>query len=178
MKPEICQTNDQMAGQKIEKQLDSQFLQKDYEFRVSYLSTHFTRMWTRFNFFIALESGLSAALWVWLKDASAKTAQVVVDPAIGIACIGLVSGIAWYVFGVQDRYLVEAYRKQVERAGKKLADHFGDESYVYVGAPTDEVKTRIYQWRWEPISVTRLAAWFPLLVTLYRIVMVVCFVKV
>lgn len=35
-----------------------QFLLKDYGFKIKYVSDHFSRMWTRFNFFLALESGL------------------------------------------------------------------------------------------------------------------------
>jgi hypothetical protein len=44
------------------------FLQRDYELKIKYLSNHFSRMWTLFNFFLVLEPGLSAALWVWFKE--------------------------------------------------------------------------------------------------------------
>lgn len=34
------------------------FLVKDYELKVGYLTQHFGRMWTRFNYFIGIESAL------------------------------------------------------------------------------------------------------------------------
>ena len=37
------------------------FLTKDYELKVRYLSDQFTRMWTRFNYFLVLESALFVA---------------------------------------------------------------------------------------------------------------------
>lgn len=34
------------------------FLIKDYELKIKYLTDHFSRMWTRFNYFIGIESAL------------------------------------------------------------------------------------------------------------------------
>lgn len=34
------------------------FLVKDYELKVRYLTDHFGRMWTRFNYFVGIESAL------------------------------------------------------------------------------------------------------------------------
>ena len=59
-----------------------QFLEKDYDLKVRYLSDQFSRMWTRFNFFLVLESGLSAALWVWFKDKAGSVDKVFV-PDVG-----------------------------------------------------------------------------------------------
>ena len=35
------------------------FLIKDYELKVGYLTQHFGRMWTRFNYFVGIESALA-----------------------------------------------------------------------------------------------------------------------
>jgi hypothetical protein len=36
----------------------SDFVQKDYELKVAYLTNHFQRMWTRFNYFVLIEAAL------------------------------------------------------------------------------------------------------------------------
>ena len=159
--------------QKVRQAAALLFLQKDYELKINYLSAHFTRMWTRFNFFLVLESGLSAALWGWAKDKETFSGG-----ASAFAWIGLITSICWYVMGAEDRYLVEAYRSQVEFIGAKVAEKIGlkeymGSNYVHVGSQKVKVQFRIYQWRWDPISTTKLAAWFPLIVTLYWIGMLI-----
>lgn len=79
------------------------FLRKDYELKVNYLSGHFTRMWTRFNYFLTIESALFAFSFtkegcpnVWL-----------------IATVGFALSVLWYIFASADNYLVEVYRRQV-----------------------------------------------------------------
>jgi hypothetical protein len=36
----------------------SDFAQKDYELKIQYLTNHFQRMWTRFNYFVVIEAAL------------------------------------------------------------------------------------------------------------------------
>ena len=144
------------------------FLQKDYELKVGYLTDHFSRMWTRFNFFLVLESGLSAAIWLWFREADGVTLGALV-----LGLVGLLSTAVWYVFGAQDRYLVEVYRCQARRVGCELAEHLSLDGYLPVGTTKKPViETKIYQWRWDPLSPTRLAAWFPLLVLVYWLAMI------
>ncbi|MGZ9190403.1 MAG: hypothetical protein ACXW39_10140 [Nitrospira sp.] len=38
--------------------LSKNFLTNDYELKVGYLTQHFGRMWTRFNYFVGIESAL------------------------------------------------------------------------------------------------------------------------
>ncbi len=59
---------EQAAKEKEKADMALSFLQKDYDLKIKYLSDHFSRMWTRFNFFLVLESGLSAVLWLWFKE--------------------------------------------------------------------------------------------------------------
>ena len=103
--------------------------------------------------------------------------------ALMIAWIGAVTA-HWYIFGAQDRYLVEVYRRQVRDAGREIAEKLGiaippnpdgeprESEYVYVGysnarIPYDNFYQRVYQWRWDPISTTKLAALFPISVIAY-----------
>src|SRR4051812_30766578 len=84
----------------------SAFLQKDYELKINYLTAHLTRMWTRFNFFVTIETALSTAIFGAFKDAGGFKSQ-----ALYVAVIGAVFSLVWYVVGTQDRYLVEVYRE-------------------------------------------------------------------
>ena len=74
----------------------------------------------------------------------------------------------WYVFGAQDRYLVALYKKEMEQTAEKVASRYKLENYYYIGQTenTEKLKVvqRIYQWRSDLFSTTKLAAWFPLAV--------------
>ena len=137
---------------------DKEFCLKDYELKIQYLTSHFDRMWQRFNFFLVIEMGLSAAIWGWVTEFE--------DSKYGwtIILIGLLSSLCWYIFGAQDRYLVEVYRKAIQCAWKKVNS---DQNYHPVGSTKIKVKKAWYQWRSENISTTKLAAIFPLLVSIY-----------
>src|SRR3712207_1805551 len=80
------------------------FLLEDYKVKVQYLSDHLSRMWTRFNFLLTLNSGLFA--FSVQKDTATF--------GLLFTLAGVVLSILWYVFGANDNYLVEVYRKQVE----------------------------------------------------------------
>lgn len=157
------------------------FLKEDYGLKINYLTAHLTRMWQRFNFFIALESGLSAALFGFFKGEEGLS-----DYAIIIAVIGAVSSICWYIFGAQDRYLKELYGNQVKYTGEKIANKLGlknylGSEYVHVGDQTEKLKQKwyeyIYQWRSKHITTTKLAALFPLLVVIYWISIIVLILR-
>jgi hypothetical protein len=79
------------------------FLLEDYKLKVQYLTAHFSRMWTRFNFFLTINSALFA--FSVQKDTAAFVSLFVVA--------GLLLSALWYFFGAADNYLVEVYRKQV-----------------------------------------------------------------
>jgi hypothetical protein len=136
------------------------FLLKDYELKVAFLTAQFARMWTRFNFMLVLESGLLAA--------AANTKHHTGVRAIVWAEV-LISAV-WYVFGAQDKYLVEVYRGQVEAAARELRKaHSMPETSPYVGQVEGRLVSELHikrhplQWRFKYASVTHLAALFPLL---------------
>jgi hypothetical protein len=79
------------------------FLLEDYKLKVQYLTNHFSRMWTRFNFFLTINSALFA--FSVQKDTATFVLLFVVA--------GLLLSALWYCFGAVDNYLVEVYRKQV-----------------------------------------------------------------
>ena len=152
------------------------FLQKDYELKIRYLSDHYSRMWSRCNFFVGLESALTVAILGWFKDRGGFS-----QDAGFIALIGAVLSVCWYCFGAQDRYLAEVYRTQVALLGQVLESEFnlskelGDEylKYSHVG-DTQSDKARVdmspIQWRSRAISTTKLAVWFPILTFIYWLV--------
>jgi hypothetical protein len=144
------------------------FLVKDYELKTRYLSDHFQRMWTRFNFFVTIESALAGGKFLFGGPTAGLTR--------GIAALGVVLSVIWYVFGAEDRYLVRIYRRQVQDAGKKAAGALLDDTDAGAYRPVGEIEVTakdlradgkafdsLSGWRVEALSTTRLAALFPLL---------------
>ena len=86
-------------------------LLKEYELRVNYLVAHFQRMWTRFN--------LAASFLFGSKHIAADELSHV---RAGLASVGLVLSLMWYVFGAEDRFLVERYRDQVKEAAMRTQE--------------------------------------------------------
>jgi hypothetical protein len=138
----------------------SDFAQKDYELKVTYLTNHFHRMWTRFNYFVVVEAALL----------SGKT--IFGDMQIGTTGLGFGLGLSlvWYVMGAEDRYVVQVYREQVKQAATVLSSPLwpaGAAPYQYVGDLENvKIKRRLSAWRFNRISATRLAALIPLAVTM------------
>lgn len=143
------------------------FAQMDYELKIAYLTSHFQRMWTRFNFFVVIEAALIGG----------KT--IFGDKEIGAAGLGFgfVLSLVWYVMGAEDRYLVQVYREQVKRAGAVLSDALWPSNrppYCHVGDPDGgRFDPSPFGWRIEAISTTRLAALIPLGVALTWLVQLV-----
>lgn len=147
------------------------FLQRDYELKVRYLTDHFSRMWTRFNFFLSIHSALFAlslnsdySTFAWL-----------------LSIAGLMLALAWYYFGSTDNYLVDAYRKQAAHAYRLLKEELkpqlaglrkgeidaiasaGDVTNSYYDPESRKVRPirqGFFQRRYERISVTELAVVF------------------
>jgi len=140
---------------------ETEFLVKDYELRIRYLSDHFARMWNRFNYFVAIECALISGKF-FLGNGKLSS---------GLAVVGAVLGLVWYVMSAEDRYLVQVYRKQVKDTGERIAQSVlkHDRPYSPVGdieQTRKSVPNAITGWRLEAISTTKLAALIPLLLTL------------
>jgi hypothetical protein len=137
---------------------DKEFdLVDDYKSKVNYLKDHFSRMWTRFNFFLTIHSGLFFGTVV----ASEKDKW-------WIPFFGILVALLWYIFGAQDRFLVALYRKEVEETVEKIKSQYGIFDYNYIGQTENvaniKINENLYQWRSVSISTTKLAALFPLAV--------------
>ena len=146
------------------------FLVKDYELKINYLNAHFTRMWTRFNFFLSVETALIGGKIVFTKDPTLT---------VGLAAMGLAVASIWYVMGAEDRYLVSHYRGQIERAGELIQHHVwpvSDRAYIFVGHVPKRMpqgSPKLSGWRYDPISTTKMAAWIPLVLAIAWIVVLV-----
>lgn len=185
--------SDQTNADEKAKAKQEAFLQKDYEFKITYLSNQFDRMWNRFNYFVAIETALLGAKFLIPNGAF--------SPALTIA--GVLISALWYVMGAEDRYLVRLYRHQVKRAADALArtiwtDGKIYQDYRYVGQVDKVMRTELREeeskdsegrqksvwkrlvelewlsgWRSELFSTTRLAALFPLLVFIFWLIILV-----
>jgi hypothetical protein len=86
------------------------FLLKDYEQKISYLTNHLQRMWTRFNFFVTFEAALLGGKVLLVGDKP--------TPVVGF--VGVILSVVWYVMGAQDRFLSDFYRWQVKEAADRV----------------------------------------------------------
>ena len=139
------------------------FLKEDYWQKVQYLKDHFTRLWNRFNYFLTVQSALFGAT---LLSPEKYRCWI---PIFGSLVCAL-----WYVFGAQDRYLVDLYRKEIEKAVGQIRERISLTDYYYVGQTEDiadqmekienlNVKQSFYQWRRGLLSTTKLPALFPVI---------------
>lgn len=154
---------------------EQKILLEDYKLRVQYLVDQYTRMWNRFNYFLTLHTAISAGLFTLLasekNDLKAFT--------ITIAVMGFIFAVFWYIFAAQDKYLVELYRKQVSYVQNQIEALKELPSIVLVKEPAEffenmklKIKFKPYQWRKEIISTTKLAAWFPIVIIAYWLVLI------
>jgi len=140
---------------------NTDFLVKDYELKITYLTEHFSRMWTRFNYFVSLQTAVVGGT-IFLHDNK---------PGRVLPVVGTLLALVWYVMGAEDRYLVEVYRKQVAEAADLVARALWkdqSDSYRHVGEIDETSKgipPRISGWRLQSLSTTKLAALIPLLLT-------------
>ena len=143
---------------------DSGFAQKDYELKVRYLSDHYARMWTRFNFFMVANTAMVIALCKELIEGRTLFNSL---PLLSAAAV---LALWWYIFGAQDRYLVKAYRTEIG----KVAKAFAPKDYVPVSEMSEaHIEPEIFQWRSERFSTTTLVAWFPLFILLVLLSLIV-----
>src|SRR5262249_16927197 len=144
------------------------------------LTDHLQRMWTRFNFFVTIESALASGKFLIASNV----------PSVELTVTGIVLSLIWYVMGAQDRFLVDLYRTEVQSIGTQYARAArGDteaQAYSYVGrTDADYIKAygqkretkrrewgslqrwldRLSSWRSESFSTTHLAAFIPLFAT-------------
>jgi hypothetical protein len=88
---------------------------EDYKLKLDYLTSQFDRLWTRFNFFLSIETALFGFLGYLIFDDE----NVRAVPFVGV--IGVALSILWYIIGAQDQALVRSYRKRVDDAAHYLS---------------------------------------------------------
>jgi hypothetical protein len=148
-------------------------LLSDYEIKVRYYSDTMQRVWTRFNFFLTVQSGLAAGLVFSQNDGA------IAGSAIYFLIVEAFLSLIWWVFGAQDRWTIATLRAQVAESWNLLANMSSCASVLPAGYPHagqiegDPLKETLRtnrpqwvspaEWRWQRISITRLPAVVPLL---------------
>lgn len=167
---------DPMHDEKLEaRRLD--FLTQDYWQKVQYLKDHFTRLWNRFNYFLTIQSALFGATVL-----SPDKYRWWVPIFAALVCA------LWYIFGAQDRYLVDLYRKEIEQALQPVRRGLELKNYYFAGQVEDipdqaerindlGVKPSFYQWRWRFLSTTKLPALFPVILLLIWVIVLLVLVR-
>ena len=145
-----------------------EMLQSDYKLKIDYLVAHLGRMWTRFGFFLTIESALFS--YSLSKDNSLYVEL--------LCAFGVLMSLLWYYFASTDNFLVAVYRRQVAHVFFLLKTSrdkaFADaglppalNGYSYVGSiftegfnPISEKVEPIHHGFWqrrsEPVSATEL----------------------
>jgi hypothetical protein len=182
-------SSDQTHPDEKAKAKQEAFLQKDYELKITYLTDQFARMWNRFNYFVAIETALVGGKFL-IPNGVLSRALVIVGASISI--LWYVMGAEDRYLVRLYRYQVEKAAEAVVKT--IWADKETQDAYRYVGQINPQMREdlREYEskyklphkragqkkprwkrlvefewlsgWRVEPISTTRLAALFPLLV--------------
>jgi hypothetical protein len=159
------------------------YLLKDYELKVRYLTDHLSRMWTRFNFFLTINSALFVASININRDNNHNVGL--------LAVLGFALSLVWNQFGATDNYLADLYRKQVALSHYLLQEALKNEenltlpatdeqqlkTFSYAGNIQDEIynvsdgrikklEQGFWQRRWKHASVTELAIIFSILFAL------------
>ena len=80
-----------------------ELLQSDYKLKIDYLVAHLGRMWTRFGFFLTIESALIS--YSLIRDNSLYVEL--------LCAFGVLMSLLWYYFASTDNFLVAVYRRQV-----------------------------------------------------------------
>lgn len=107
---------------------EAEFLSRDYEIKVNYLNAHFSRMWTRFNFFLTIETALIA--FSFSEDSAEYTSYM--------AVIGLIISLAWFAYASQ-RYLATQLMPAMTRHGGDMGTGSRDVLYLPFGSHTRTV---------------------------------------
>jgi hypothetical protein len=113
------------------------YLLKNYELKVRYLTDHFSRMWTRFNFFLTINSALFVASINLNKDNHHNVWL--------LAVLGFAFSLVWNQFGATDNYLTDLYRKQVALSHYLLQEALrNEENFLLPGRKELELETFSY----------------------------------
>ena len=145
------------------------FLLEDYKLKTEYLISHFSRVWTRFNLFLLIESAL-----LGFSFREEYSTYVV---AIGFA--GMFLCLTWYYFSANDNYLSDHYRRQVQNAYDLLTRRIGFfqghmssaeeekifSDHTFVSDPDKKLisKCSFLRFRMKKLCASELAVLFPLM---------------
>jgi hypothetical protein len=116
------------------------FLLEDYRLKVEYFSGHLSRIWTRFNFLLTIDSALFAL--VTTRDHAPATSLL-------FTILGVALSLFWLVFGWFDIRLSDRYRSDIKHAHCLLVQAHKDPLVIqpYVGAtkgPITSLHTAIF----------------------------------
>jgi len=148
-------------------------LTKDYEIKVNYLMHHFDSMWGRFNYFLAADSAL---VLVYSQN------NYLTFNSIAVFLLGIMISFLWYSFAVQDRYVIEIYRSQIEALFKEIKRNLAIEGDInYAGftpkGKIEGIKSNLLKWRSKRLSITQGAALLPLGYLVFWVLCIFGFLK-
>jgi hypothetical protein len=168
-----------------------ELLLEDFRQQCTNLQGQYTRMHSRLQLLVGLNTALLPALGAVLA-ASVSKGGIDRRWLILFPCAGLLLSAIGYVAGAADRKLVTIYRGQLTLTAKNLLLAHGRDKSVYeawphIGRSPRDVAKRLAKepqmplprwdwvtsWRWEPLSITRLPALLSLvLIVIWAVLLV------
>lgn len=106
-----------MSEKSMSEKQDCEIIIEYYRTLREHFITQGNRMWTRFNYFLTIET---AIIGIYLT----KTTIISVSwPGNGIIFLGIFWTILWFIIGAQDLWFYKQYQKRREEFEKKYIGH-------------------------------------------------------
>jgi len=132
-----------------------------YKTRVQILTSQGNRLWTRFNYILAIELVLVGLYFGY------KVVQVPI--------IGIILSSFWYVMSAQDVYFMREHRERVDRIERELILPMVNKDFVTLRGDIGNVRTNLLGFKVRQVPVTDFAAIFPILFLIFWIIFLLFF---
>jgi hypothetical protein len=146
---------------------------EDLKIKHSSSEGHAARMWARFNYFLAIHAGLFFLLF---KKDDPMTQPEIAD-LILIGTAGIIMSILWYIMGAQDLYHMATLRRQREQSYDYIHKKMYITRCLCYPVQTEDLSIRedmgLLQWRIGPISLSKFPSFFPLMILVTWVVILV-----
>lgn len=142
-----------LLSENCQMENNNEFFLEAYRTRVQMLITQGDRLWTRFNYFLAIELALTGLYFVYK-----------VNPT---PIIGIVFSFIWYIISAQDFYFLREHRERVNQFEKDIILPMVQKKFVPLTEKIEGIKRSPLSFRTKYFTVTHSAVYFPILFMIF-----------
>lgn len=151
-----------------------EILDNDYKRKCEQSHNHLVSLFTRFNYFLALEGLIIAASLIKANESNQLKTPICI--------IGIATSFLWYCIASNDRYLVKIFRQHTilsfNNLEKFLSNNlpefsFAQDSVMDISCKEGNPKMNPFGWRLSFLGLTDYFAIFPLMLCLFWILFLV-----